>query len=57
MVDCRFREELLMNAAIVRAFDAPPRYTTFVEPEAGASEVIVRVGADAVPNPAGLSEN
>ena len=34
-----------MNAAIVRAFDAPPRYTTFVEPEAGAGEVIVRVSA------------
>ena len=34
-----------MNAAVVRAFDAPPRYTTFVEPEAGAGEVIVRVSA------------
>ena len=29
-----------MNAAIVRAFDAPPRYTTFEEPVAGEGEVI-----------------
>jgi NADPH:quinone reductase-like Zn-dependent oxidoreductase len=34
-----------MNAAIVRAFDSPPRFGTFVEPEAIAGEVIVRVSA------------
>src|SRR5580658_8724543 len=34
-----------MNAAVVHAFDAPPRYTTFGEPVAGAGERLVTVTA------------
>jgi NADPH2:quinone reductase len=34
-----------MNAAVVHAFDAPPRYTSFAEPVAGENEVIVAVRA------------
>lgn len=34
-----------MNAAIVHAFDAPPRYGSFEEPIAGAGEVIITVRA------------
>ncbi|QNI30300.1 zinc-binding alcohol dehydrogenase family protein [Alloacidobacterium dinghuense] len=34
-----------MNAAVVHAFDAPPRYTTFADPVAGDGDVIVKVAA------------
>jgi NADPH:quinone reductase-like Zn-dependent oxidoreductase len=34
-----------MNAAVVQAFDAPPRYTTFEEPVAGEGELLVNVRA------------
>ena len=34
-----------MNAAVVRAYDAPPSYTTFEEPVAGEGEVLVTVTA------------
>lgn len=34
-----------MNAAVVHAFDAPPRYESFSEPVAGSEEVIVSVSA------------
>jgi NADPH:quinone reductase-like Zn-dependent oxidoreductase len=34
-----------MNAAVVHAFDAPPRYTTFDEPVAKGDELIVTVTA------------
>jgi NADPH:quinone reductase-like Zn-dependent oxidoreductase len=34
-----------MNAAVVRAYDAPPRYGTFEEPVAGEGEVLVNVKA------------
>jgi NADPH2:quinone reductase len=34
-----------MIAAVVHAFDAPPRYTSFAEPVAGEGEVIVTVSA------------
>lgn len=34
-----------MNAAVVHAYDAPPRYTTFAEPVAGEGETLVRVTA------------
>lgn len=32
-----------MNAAVVHAFDAPPRYTSFAEPVAGEGEILVDV--------------
>ena len=32
-----------MNAAVVHAFDAPPRYTSFAEPIAGEGELLVDV--------------
>jgi NADPH2:quinone reductase len=34
-----------MNAAVVSAFDRPPRYTTFADPVAGEGEKLVRVSA------------
>ena len=34
-----------MNAAVVHAFDAPPRYTSFAEPVAGEGERLVSVSA------------
>ena len=34
-----------MNAAVVRAYDAPPGYTTFDEPVAGETELLVTVTA------------
>lgn len=34
-----------MNAAVVHAFDAPPRYTSFAEPIAAEGEMIVNVTA------------
>lgn len=34
-----------MQAAVVHAFDAPPRYGSFAEPSAGDGEVIVNVSA------------
>lgn len=34
-----------MNAAVVHAFDAPPRYTTFVDPVPAGEEVLVTVKA------------
>jgi NADPH2:quinone reductase len=34
-----------MNAAVVDAFDAPPRYTSFADPVAGEGEVLVKVSA------------
>jgi NADPH:quinone reductase-like Zn-dependent oxidoreductase len=34
-----------MNAAVVHAFDAPPRYASFTDPVAGKDEVVVRVAA------------
>ena len=34
-----------MNAAVVRAFDAPPRYATFEEPVAAEGELLVKVSA------------
>lgn len=34
-----------MNAAVVHAFDAPPRYASFAEPVPGEGEVIVNVSA------------
>jgi NADPH:quinone reductase-like Zn-dependent oxidoreductase len=34
-----------MNAAVVQAFDAPPRYDSFEEPVAGEGEVLVNVSA------------
>jgi NADPH:quinone reductase-like Zn-dependent oxidoreductase len=34
-----------MNAAVVRTYDAPPRYGTFEEPMAGEGEVLVNVTA------------
>ena len=34
-----------MNAAVVRAFDAPPRYTSFDEPIAGDGEMLINVTA------------
>lgn len=34
-----------MNAAVVRAFDAPPRYESFADPVAGDEELIVTVSA------------
>jgi NADPH2:quinone reductase len=34
-----------MNAAVVHAFDAPPRYTSFAEPVAGEGEIVVKVVA------------
>ena len=34
-----------MNAAVVQAFDGPPRYMTFDEPVAGEGEVLVNVRA------------
>jgi NADPH:quinone reductase-like Zn-dependent oxidoreductase len=37
-----------MNAAVVHAFDAPPRYTTFADPAAVDGEVIVQVTAAAL---------
>ncbi len=35
----------MMNAAVVSAFDAPPRYTVFAEPSAAEGEVIIKVTA------------
>jgi hypothetical protein len=32
-----------MNAAVVHAFDAPPRYTPFAEPAVQEGEVLVKV--------------
>jgi NADPH:quinone reductase-like Zn-dependent oxidoreductase len=32
-----------LNAAVVHAFDAPPRYTSFADPVAGKSEKLVKV--------------
>lgn len=37
-----------MNAAVVHAFDAPPRYASFAEPVAAEGEVIVNVTAAAL---------
>ena len=37
-----------MNAAVVHAFDAPPRYTTFPDPVAGEGEKLVTVTAAAL---------
>jgi NADPH2:quinone reductase len=34
-----------MNAAVVEAFDRPPRYAEFADPVAGNGEVLVRVNA------------
>src|SRR5258705_708180 len=34
-----------MNAAVVHAFDRPPRYTTFADPVAGEGEKLVNVSA------------
>ena len=34
-----------MNAAVVRAYDAPPRYTTFEDPVAGEGEKLVTITA------------
>lgn len=34
-----------MNAAVVSSFDAPPRYTSFADPQAGAGEALVTVKA------------
>src|ERR1700692_665156 len=34
-----------MNAAVVYAFDAPPRYASFADPVAGEGEVLVKVSA------------
>lgn len=34
-----------MNAAVVHAFDSPPRYTSFAAPIAGEGEVLVNIGA------------
>ncbi len=34
-----------MNAAVVHAFDAPPRYTSFADPVAGDGELVVNVTA------------
>ncbi|MGA8025874.1 MAG: zinc-binding alcohol dehydrogenase family protein [Bryobacteraceae bacterium] len=34
---------MFVNAAVVHAFDAPPRYTSFAEPVAGEGEMIVEV--------------
>ena len=34
-----------MNAAVIEAFGAPPRYTTFADPVAGEGEMIVKVTA------------
>jgi NADPH2:quinone reductase len=36
---------IAMNAAVVHAFDAPPRYTSFDEPVAAEGEAIVNVSA------------
>jgi len=44
-----------MNAAVVSAFDAPPRYNTFAEPAAAEGETIVSVTAAGIANPAGVS--
>src|SRR6202789_3732359 len=37
-----------MNAAVVSAFDAPPRYTEFVDPVAADGEMLVTVTAAAL---------
>jgi NADPH:quinone reductase-like Zn-dependent oxidoreductase len=37
-----------MNAAVVHAFDAPPRYTSFADPVAAEGEMIVHVTAAAL---------
>ncbi|HEV8549779.1 MAG TPA: zinc-binding alcohol dehydrogenase family protein [Polyangiaceae bacterium] len=39
-----------MKAAVVHAFDAPPRFAEFREPVAGANEVVVEVKAAALSN-------
>jgi NADPH:quinone reductase-like Zn-dependent oxidoreductase len=38
-------QEIAMNAAVVRSFDAPPRYTTFADPVAAQGEKLVSVTA------------
>jgi NADPH:quinone reductase-like Zn-dependent oxidoreductase len=49
VLDCNTgqpKEEITyMKAAVVSAFDAPPRYTTFEEPVAGEGELLVTVSA------------
>jgi NADPH:quinone reductase-like Zn-dependent oxidoreductase len=40
-----FEEKIRVNAAVVQAFDAPPRYTTFPDPIAQEGEALVTVTA------------